>query len=203
MRRAPVDRLTVTIAGSSCGVSPTAIASANSSVSSGGRPRAGLMTKIEIVSTRSDLGQEAGESSSARAEMLSVAGAPADRLRPGQAGSAFRSRRRRPRRGRCGRPSRGRRSSHGWRRRSRRRRRCPFRPGRPRPMSAASSIVSSDASSSRSIGRHDVADLQHTHVAADKFGSGDLQGLSVTYHRCAPTGTAHEARRASARCGTR
>ena len=41
----------MTIAGSSCGVMPIAIASENSSASSSGRERATLITKIEIVST--------------------------------------------------------------------------------------------------------------------------------------------------------
>ena len=49
-RRAPVARLTVTIAGSSCGVRPTAIASANRADWSSERPRATLMTKIEPAS---------------------------------------------------------------------------------------------------------------------------------------------------------
>ncbi len=40
----------VTIAGSSCGASPTAIASANSADSSSGRPSSPLIAKIEIVS---------------------------------------------------------------------------------------------------------------------------------------------------------
>ena len=50
-RRDPVDRLTVTIAGSSCGVSPIAIASENSSASMNGRCSNMLMTKIDTVST--------------------------------------------------------------------------------------------------------------------------------------------------------
>ena len=49
--REPVDRLTLTMAGSSCGVMPMAMASENSSASSNGRENATLMTKIEIVST--------------------------------------------------------------------------------------------------------------------------------------------------------
>ena len=49
--REPVERLTVTIAGSSCGVIPIAIASENSSASRNGRESATLMTKIETVST--------------------------------------------------------------------------------------------------------------------------------------------------------
>ena len=50
-RRDPVDRLTVTIAGRSCGVSPIAIASENSSASMNGRCSTRLMTKIDVVST--------------------------------------------------------------------------------------------------------------------------------------------------------
>ena len=50
-RREPVDRLTVTIAGRSCGVRPIAIASENSSASMNGRCSNTLMTKIETVST--------------------------------------------------------------------------------------------------------------------------------------------------------
>ena len=50
-RRDPVDRLTVTIAGSSCGVSPIAIASENSSASMNGRCSSRLITKIDTVST--------------------------------------------------------------------------------------------------------------------------------------------------------
>ncbi len=46
-RRAPVARLTVTIAGSSCGVSPTAIASAKSADCRTERPSTTLITKIE------------------------------------------------------------------------------------------------------------------------------------------------------------
>ena len=49
--REPVDRLTLTMAGSSCGVIPMAMARENSNASSNGRDRATLMTKIEIVST--------------------------------------------------------------------------------------------------------------------------------------------------------
>ena len=49
--REPVDRLTLTMAGSSCGVIPIAIASENSSASITGRDSATLMTKIETVST--------------------------------------------------------------------------------------------------------------------------------------------------------
>ena len=50
-RRAPVARLTVTIAGSSWGVRPTAIASANRADWSTERPSATLITKIEPAST--------------------------------------------------------------------------------------------------------------------------------------------------------
>ena len=50
-RREPVDRLTVTIAGRSCGVSPIAIASENSSASMNGRCSTMLITKIDTVST--------------------------------------------------------------------------------------------------------------------------------------------------------
>ena len=50
-RRAPVARLTVTIAGSSCGVRPTAIASANRADWRSERPSATLITKIEPAST--------------------------------------------------------------------------------------------------------------------------------------------------------
>ena len=50
-RRDPVDRLTVTMAGRSCGVSPMAIASENSNASMNGRCSTRLMTKIEAVST--------------------------------------------------------------------------------------------------------------------------------------------------------
>ena len=58
-RRAPVARLTVTIAGSSCGVMPTAIASENSSrLSRSGRPSATLITKIETVSTAGDVDEQ-------------------------------------------------------------------------------------------------------------------------------------------------
>ncbi len=49
--RDPVDRLTLTIAGSSCGVIPMAIARQNRSASSSGRESATLITKIETVST--------------------------------------------------------------------------------------------------------------------------------------------------------
>ncbi len=49
-RREPVDRLTLTMAGSSWGVIPIAIASENSSASRMGREKATLMTKIEMVS---------------------------------------------------------------------------------------------------------------------------------------------------------
>ena len=51
IRRAPVDRLTVTIAGSSCGVRPTAIESANRADCRIERPSAALITKIEPAST--------------------------------------------------------------------------------------------------------------------------------------------------------
>ncbi len=50
-RRDPVERLTVTIAGRSCGVSPIAIASEKSSASMKGRCSNRLITKIETVST--------------------------------------------------------------------------------------------------------------------------------------------------------
>ena len=50
-RREPVERLTVTIAGSSCGVRPIAIASENSSASMNGRCSTRLITKIDAVST--------------------------------------------------------------------------------------------------------------------------------------------------------
>src|SRR5581483_1277996 len=50
-RRAPVARLTVTIAGNSCGVRPTAIASANKPDWSSERPSAALITKIEPASS--------------------------------------------------------------------------------------------------------------------------------------------------------
>ncbi len=46
-RREPLERLTETIAGSSCGVMPIAIASENSSASISGRESATLMTKID------------------------------------------------------------------------------------------------------------------------------------------------------------
>ena len=49
--RAPVERLTVTIAGNSCGVSPTAIASANRLDSSSEWPIATLSTRIEPART--------------------------------------------------------------------------------------------------------------------------------------------------------
>jgi hypothetical protein len=48
-RRAPVDRLTVTIAGRSCGVRPTAIARAKSADSRTERWSNALITKIETV----------------------------------------------------------------------------------------------------------------------------------------------------------
>ena len=50
-RREPVDRLTVTMAGNSCGVRPIAIASEKSNASMNGRCSTMLMTKIEAVST--------------------------------------------------------------------------------------------------------------------------------------------------------
>ena len=50
-RRAPVERLTVSIAGSSCGVIPTAMDSANNSESSASRPSAMLTTKIPTAMT--------------------------------------------------------------------------------------------------------------------------------------------------------
>ncbi len=53
--RDPVERLTLTIAGSSCGVIPIAMASENSSASSSGRENATLITKIEIVNTAATL----------------------------------------------------------------------------------------------------------------------------------------------------
>ena len=53
--RDPVERLTETIAGSSCGVIPIAIASENSSESINGRESAMLITKIETVSTPATL----------------------------------------------------------------------------------------------------------------------------------------------------
>ena len=65
MRRAPVERLTVTIAGKSCGVSPTAIASEKSSASSIGRPRLELTMKMNTVSTP-----------------VTLASSPAKRVRP-------------------------------------------------------------------------------------------------------------------------
>ena len=49
--REPVDRLTLTMAGSSWGVIPMAMARENNNASSNGRDKATLMTKIEIVST--------------------------------------------------------------------------------------------------------------------------------------------------------
>ena len=49
--REPVDRLTDTIAGSSCGVMPIAMASEKSRVSSSGRENATLTTKMKTVST--------------------------------------------------------------------------------------------------------------------------------------------------------
>ena len=51
IRFAPTARLIVTIAGSSSGVSPTAIARENSTASIGGRPIATLITKIAITRT--------------------------------------------------------------------------------------------------------------------------------------------------------
>lgn len=51
IRRAPVDRLMLTMAGSSCGVSPTASASENSSDSTKGRCSTRLTTKIAVTST--------------------------------------------------------------------------------------------------------------------------------------------------------
>ena len=50
-RREPVERLTVTIAGRSCGVRPIAIASENKSASMNGRCRITLIAKIDTVST--------------------------------------------------------------------------------------------------------------------------------------------------------
>ena len=49
-RRLPVERLTETIAGSSCGVIPMAIARENRSASTSGRPSTKLMTKMATVS---------------------------------------------------------------------------------------------------------------------------------------------------------
>ncbi len=51
IRRAPVARLTLTMAGSSCGVSPTASASENSTESMSGRCSSRLITKIAVTST--------------------------------------------------------------------------------------------------------------------------------------------------------
>jgi hypothetical protein len=64
IRRAPVERLTLTMAGSSCGVSPTARASENSSESTSGRCSTRLTTKIAVTSTTM-----ARTSSSPNAEM--------------------------------------------------------------------------------------------------------------------------------------
>jgi hypothetical protein len=50
IRRAPVDRLMLTTAGSSCGVSPTASASENSSDSTNGRCSTRLTTKVTVTS---------------------------------------------------------------------------------------------------------------------------------------------------------
>ena len=49
-RRDPVARLVLTTAGSSCGVMPTAIASANSTESITGRCSSRLVTRISTVS---------------------------------------------------------------------------------------------------------------------------------------------------------
>ena len=51
IRRAPADRLTLTMAGSSCGVRPTASASENSSESTSGRCRTRLTTKMAVTTT--------------------------------------------------------------------------------------------------------------------------------------------------------
>ena len=48
--REPLERLTETIAGRSCGVMPMAIASENNSASIKGRENATLIAKIEMVS---------------------------------------------------------------------------------------------------------------------------------------------------------
>ena len=51
MDRAPLARLTVNIAGSSSGLRPTANATENSSVSTGGRPRKMCVTKTTSTIT--------------------------------------------------------------------------------------------------------------------------------------------------------
>jgi hypothetical protein len=60
--RDPLDKLTETIAGRSCGVRPMAITRLNSSASISGRSKAMLMTKIVTVSTAATLTSNAEKS---------------------------------------------------------------------------------------------------------------------------------------------
>jgi hypothetical protein len=80
-RLAPVERLIVTIGGSSCGVSPTAIASANKAASSSERPSTMLTTRI-VPEHERDAHQQQREVTQPELERglrLAVPEAPRDR----------------------------------------------------------------------------------------------------------------------------
>ena len=66
---APRDRLTLRIAGSSSGLSPTASAIENSSVSIGGRPRTMWAAKTSSTMISIDAGQQVAEATDAAVEL--------------------------------------------------------------------------------------------------------------------------------------